>query len=64
MQPIIPPIIEEVIVETIIKCAKMRDPLSVQEIIEFTNSFIKESEFQENGRERTLQTYQKMNMIR
>jgi hypothetical protein len=46
-RPALPLSVERIIVDTIIAMAKIRHPLSVFEIVEFSNSLIERSEYQE-----------------
>jgi hypothetical protein len=57
--------VEEVIVDTIIQMGRIRQPMSVIEIIDFTNSLIDGSEFQEKLvllKKNITQTYLKIVM--
>jgi hypothetical protein len=46
-RPVLPPSVESVIVDTVVAMSKIRHPLSVFEIVEFANSIIEKTEYQE-----------------
>jgi hypothetical protein len=63
-RPLLPPLIEQLIIETTIKCSKMRQSLSVNQIISFANSIIQGSKYHDHvveWKKRTSRTYQQRN---